>query len=505
MASLILTDKILKKISNGIKNFELRRNIMKKLDISRSCFTKGANRAVKEGYLTERQRKKWQDEMGRTVYDRKVERHGEEKARKMCSDAWEKGMGSDMKRFRKISSDGGKATQEKHKKTVGKNLKYIRYMYTHQYYYDKIPFASKKERFTGAMLKAFGVIGKIIPGKNYQVKFGSKTVDFLFKEPNSEDEKPDMIALEFHSIPKNLGRYKTIEEYVAGREDELEKEGFPKTGKIRAISKIIELYDLFMHWGYDVSKYWEIQRKVREEIAKEDVKKVDLVKGKTRRIGKKTFYFIERIFPLGNIVPEKMTGMKNNIDIMKRIKFNNEISPENIKALDIETCGLGHKNQLFLIGTARCNHKNIVYHGYFARNYSEEKAIIEYFSSKINDSDIYVTYNGDSFDMPFLKARARSNKTELEKIVQHVDVLPLYRKSRRINLASYSLKTVEKILLNFKRTEEVKAAEIGPIYHHYVHTKDAKRINKVIERNFDDLCSTLKALYYYVEKHNRKG
>ena len=106
--------------------------------------------------------------------------------------------------------------------------------------------------------------------------------------------------------------------------------------------------------------------------------------------------------------------------------------------------------------------------------------------------------------MTWVRARARSNNTELEGIMQNVDLLPLYRKSRKINLISYSLKTVEKTLLDFKRTKDVNATEIGPIYHHFVHTKDARRINQVIERNFDDVCSTLKALYAYIERHDRK-
>jgi DNA polymerase elongation subunit (family B) len=75
---------------------------------------------------------------------------------------------------------------------------------------------------------------------------------------------------------------------------------------------------------------------------------------------------------------------------------------------DIETTGLyPRRDQLILSGLISIDNNLATVTQYFAEDPSQEKAVVDATLKQLALSDVIITYNGRSFDLPFLQARAK--------------------------------------------------------------------------------------------------
>ena len=75
--------------------------------------------------------------------------------------------------------------------------------------------------------------------------------------------------------------------------------------------------------------------------------------------------------------------------------------------IDIETTGLSRsKNMIYLIGLLYFDFTQNawVLNQYFANNMDKEGALLKEFISNISKFDHIITYNGNSFDLPFIES-----------------------------------------------------------------------------------------------------
>jgi hypothetical protein len=234
-----------------------------------------------------------------------------------------------------------------------------------------------------------------------------------------------------------------------------------------------------------------------------------LTKGRVKRISNRSFYLIEE--KLGNL-DEKINSELRIANGHLLEKLNKPFALGSFKLpkfnlkdmlfIDVECCGFAHKSPAILIGALNYN-KGWKINEMFARDYSEEKAVLEYFSSYVKNFKFLFSYNGISFDVPRLKARALTNSVSLEFPKAHFDVFPLIKnssKSYEKRLPDYKLSTVEKHLLGKERENGIDGSMIEKAYTDYVMTGNDKQVNEVIKRNMIDLVSTLQVLYFYANK-----
>lgn len=93
-------------------------------------------------------------------------------------------------------------------------------------------------------------------------------------------------------------------------------------------------------------------------------------------------------------------------------------TPEKALFFDIETTGLSHKSAcVFLIGTIHLENGSWQLTQYLAEHASEEKQLLETFLSDAAPYDTLIHFNGSTFDVPFLNAKA--NAYELTGISLH--------------------------------------------------------------------------------------
>mgnify|MGYP004518954767 CR=1 FL=1 len=93
-------------------------------------------------------------------------------------------------------------------------------------------------------------------------------------------------------------------------------------------------------------------------------------------------------------------------------------TPEKALFFDIETTGLSHKSAcVFLIGTIHLENGTWLLTQYLIEHESEEKLLLETFFADAMPYDTLIHFNGSTFDVPFLNAKA--NAYELIGISLH--------------------------------------------------------------------------------------
>lgn len=165
------------------------------------------------------------------------------------------------------------------------------------------------------------------------------------------------------------------------------------------------------------------------------------------------------------------------------------VAPDEIVFLDLETTGLGG-TPLFLIGIMECTSDGFHFRQYFARDYFEETSILAAASERLADARLLVTFNGKSFDVPYMRNRCAATGVELCLPPSHLDVLQEARRLYRGNLPNCRLQTLERMICGRYRDDDIPSSEIPAIYHEFVRTGDAGKIRLVLMHNLYDLLTT---------------
>lgn len=128
---------------------------------------------------------------------------------------------------------------------------------------------------------------------------------------------------------------------------------------------------------------------------------------------------------------------------------------------------------------------------YFARDYSEEEAILRAFAGDARGAALWITYNGASFDVPFLELRATQHRLAAYAPARHLDLLPVARRLWSAKLPNCKLKTIEHYVCGRPRGEDIEGARIPPAYHAYVRSGEPLEMIEVLRHNVQDLTSLL--------------
>ncbi len=175
------------------------------------------------------------------------------------------------------------------------------------------------------------------------------------------------------------------------------------------------------------------------------------------------------------------------------------INPSKILFLDIETCGLTLE-PLFLIGAGHFTGDNFKFYQMFARDFSEERALISFFKKFVSDFELLVTYNGRSFDLPYILSRAASNNIDLEINSLNLDLLLEVRRKWKPKLTNCKLQTVEKEILGRKRVDDIPGEDIPAAYYNFVDTGNACDIRNILEHNLVDVVTLIEILILFSQK-----
>ena len=162
------------------------------------------------------------------------------------------------------------------------------------------------------------------------------------------------------------------------------------------------------------------------------------------------------------------------------------LEPEDLAFFDLETTGLS-SSPVFLIGVMVWSDGGLVTRQFFARDYSEERPIISMFADCLRARRMLVSFNGKSFDLPYIRARAAATGVRFAFDGPHLDLLHVSRRAWKDQLPNCRLQTLEAHICSRHRTGDIPGHAIPQAYHDYVRTEDARHMVSTLEHNRLDL------------------
>lgn len=166
--------------------------------------------------------------------------------------------------------------------------------------------------------------------------------------------------------------------------------------------------------------------------------------------------------------------------------------PESLLFLDTETTGLagGTGTLAFLVGAARIRGNHLEVLQLLLTGFGGECALLERVSPLIGGAGHLVTFNGKSFDLPLLRARARLARRALAvEEPPHLDLLHVTRRRLREDWPDCRLRTAETEALGFTRTDDLPGAEVPAAWQRWLQRRDASLLPRILDHNREDLVS----------------
>jgi len=175
------------------------------------------------------------------------------------------------------------------------------------------------------------------------------------------------------------------------------------------------------------------------------------------------------------------------------------IDPARAMVLDIETGGFAGV-PVFLIGVVLLDETPLRVQQFLARDYPEEEAILHAFAELAARRDTWVTFNGRSFDEPFLRDRAARYRLPLPKVQHHIDLLHAARRRWPRGLPNHRLGTLERYVLRRPRVGDIPSSDVPDLFRHFIETRNARVIAPVLDHNRRDLVACTELLAILLEQ-----
>jgi len=154
--------------------------------------------------------------------------------------------------------------------------------------------------------------------------------------------------------------------------------------------------------------------------------------------------------------------------------------------IDIETLGLSER-PIILLGIAKPTKDHICTSQFLLRDIQDEPSAIWALISQLEPDLSLITFNGRSFDIPYIKQRLAYYGLDAPLDNPHFDVLHFTRRALKNKLSDCKLDTVEHEYLGIKRDVNIPGALVPHFYDTYLRTKNVGPLVPIVEHNKQDL------------------
>jgi uncharacterized protein YprB with RNaseH-like and TPR domain len=171
--------------------------------------------------------------------------------------------------------------------------------------------------------------------------------------------------------------------------------------------------------------------------------------------------------------------------------------PEDFVFLDIETLGLFCR-PVILFGVGTIENGSLGVHQYLLRDIDEEQSALTAMMDHMSgDHPALVTFNGKSFDVPYVSDRlAYYGMSSLAKI-PHFDVLHFSRRRWKDTLPSLRLAVLETEILGICRDDDITGQMVPEFYETYLRTGNCGPLVPIVKHNRQDVIS-LALLFFHL-------
>lgn len=163
--------------------------------------------------------------------------------------------------------------------------------------------------------------------------------------------------------------------------------------------------------------------------------------------------------------------------------------PPNHFVFDIETTGLNSNYcKVILIGILFNQDNKTVIKQFFADTEDDEKELLLSFINDIKNYQNHITFNGLTFDIPFLNTRLKKHNVDFSLSKNDdIDILKLIRPFKeKLSLSDCKLKTIEKYL-GIHREDTISGKESIDLYKDYSVNQNIDLKEKILLHNYEDI------------------
>ncbi|MCR5625593.1 MAG: ribonuclease H-like domain-containing protein [Lachnospiraceae bacterium] len=161
---------------------------------------------------------------------------------------------------------------------------------------------------------------------------------------------------------------------------------------------------------------------------------------------------------------------------------------------DIETTGLSPKtSSIYMIGVVKKEDDKYKIIQFFAEEEKEEPEVIKRFFEELEGIKMLYHYNGQTFDIPYVKSICDIYGIALPENVQrlfdeeNIDFVKMVRPLKKmLSMKSGKQKDVER-WLGLDRDDEYSGGDLIPVYKHFLKTKDEEDKRLLLLHNYCDL------------------
>ena len=184
-----------------------------------------------------------------------------------------------------------------------------------------------------------------------------------------------------------------------------------------------------------------------------------------------------------------MIVIRNKADVKIEYPIETLSSKDKVIFFDIETTGFSRKYcNIYLIGCMYYAGEQLMYTQWLAKNFNDEANVLMAFNKFIKDFDTIIHFNGNSFDIPFVKERGE--KYMLDFNFEKYKQIDIYKSVNSINhilkMENQKQKTFEK-LLNIERTDPFSGGDLIEVFKQYVESKDERLLFPLLLHNKEDV------------------
>ena len=189
----------------------------------------------------------------------------------------------------------------------------------------------------------------------------------------------------------------------------------------------------------------------------------------------------------------------------ENLKELNNLQIENSVFFDIETTGFSYTNtSIYLIGVIYYKKEinSFSYIQWFIDNVNEEAELIYTFFNFIKRSKFLIHFNGDGFDIPYLKGKCRVYNIIDE--FSNYNSIDLYKEAnflkKFLKTPNLKQKTIEDFF-DLKRIDIYSGGDLINFYNEYKKTADSSILDILLLHNLEDIKGLLTVinLYFYID------
>lgn len=164
---------------------------------------------------------------------------------------------------------------------------------------------------------------------------------------------------------------------------------------------------------------------------------------------------------------------------------------QNTLFVDIETTGLSSKTHtIYALAMIYAQGPTLHFEQWFCEKAGDEYELLFRFNTYLAERPKVIHYNGDTFDMPFIKNRMLTYKLNMNPYIS-LDLLKVFRPYKKaLTLPNLKLKTLER-KFGYIRQDPYDGGQLIEQYHAYLQTRDVNLLDNLLNHNHEDLLGLL--------------